>query len=76
MARSHCCLLIYVNHTLVLNLNVTNMSFNAISENKTLAKISEFTVFFNFDGVCSRFQGFIRACILVSLAFNVAVPLK
>ena len=33
-----------VNHTLVANFNVVNMPFNAIRENKTLAKISEFTV--------------------------------
>ena len=29
-------------------LNVANMSFNAIRENKILAKISEFTVSLNF----------------------------
>ena len=33
-----------VNHVIVANFNVANMSFNAIRENKILAKISEFTV--------------------------------
>ena len=33
-----------VNHALDANLSVTNMSFNAIHENKILPKISEFTV--------------------------------
>ena len=45
MVKSLCRLLIYVNHALVANFNVANMSFNAIRENKILAKISEFTVF-------------------------------
>ena len=44
MATSLCRLLVYVNHALVANFNVANMSFNAIRENKFLAKISEFTV--------------------------------
>ena len=43
MAKSLCRLLIYVNHALVANFNVAIMSFNAIRENKILAKISEFT---------------------------------
>ena len=33
-----------VNHALVANFNVVNMTFNAIRENKFLAKISGFTV--------------------------------
>ena len=33
-----------VNHALVANFNVANMSFNAIRENKVLAKVSGFTV--------------------------------
>ena len=33
-----------VNHVLIMNFNVTNMSFNPIHENKILTKISEFTV--------------------------------
>ena len=33
-----------VNHDLVRFFDVANMSFNAICENKILAKISEFTV--------------------------------
>ena len=37
-------LLMEVNHALDVNFNVTNMSFNAIPENKILPKISEFTV--------------------------------
>ena len=32
------------NHALVASFNVTNMSVNAIPENKIFAKISEFTV--------------------------------
>ena len=35
---------INVNHVLVANLRVTNMSFNAIRENKILANFSRFTV--------------------------------
>ena len=37
-------LLMEVNHALDANFIVTNMSFNAICENKILPKISEFTV--------------------------------
>ena len=44
MGRSICRLLIYVNHALVANFNVADMSFNAIRENKILMKISELTV--------------------------------
>ena len=44
MVNSLCLLLIQVNHALIADFNVTNMSFNAIRENKILAKISEFTV--------------------------------
>ena len=44
MPKSLCRLPIYVNHALVANFGVTNMSFNAIRENKILAKISGFTV--------------------------------
>ena len=33
-----------VNHVIVANFYVDNMSFNAIREIKTLAKISQFTV--------------------------------
>ena len=36
--------MILVNHALVTNFDVANMSFNAICENKVLAKISGFTV--------------------------------
>ena len=39
-----CRLLLKVNHALGANFNVVNMSFRAISENKILANISEFTV--------------------------------
>ena len=39
MEKSLLGLLIYVNHALVANLNVANTSFNAIGENKILAKI-------------------------------------
>ena len=34
-----------VNHVIVANFYVANMSFNAIRENKILAKIFEFTVY-------------------------------
>ena len=44
MAKSRCHLLMKVNHVIVANFNVANMTFNAIRENKILAKISEFTV--------------------------------
>ena len=37
-------LLIKVNHAFVAIFNVANTSFNAILENKILAKISEFSV--------------------------------
>ena len=46
MAKSPCRLLLQVNHALVVIFHVTNLSFNAIRENKILAKISEFTVLF------------------------------
>ena len=44
MAKSFFRLLMKVNHDLVANFNVTNMSFNVFRENRILAKISEFTV--------------------------------
>ena len=44
MAKLLCRLLMHVNQDVVANFNVTNSSFNAIRETKTLAKISEFTV--------------------------------
>ena len=44
MAKSLCCLLIKVNLALVANFSHHYMSFNAIRENKILAKISESTV--------------------------------
>ena len=44
MAKLFCHLLMKVNHVIVVNFYVANMSFNAISENKILVKISEFTV--------------------------------
>ena len=47
MAMSLSRLLMYLNHALVANFNVANMSFNAIRENKIIAKISEFTVVIN-----------------------------
>ena len=45
MAKSLCRLLIYAYHAQSRISNVENMSFNAIRENKILAKISNFTVF-------------------------------
>ena len=44
MAKSLCHLLMKVNHAIVENFYVANMSLNAIHESKILAKISEFTV--------------------------------
>ena len=44
MAESLCLLLIEVNHALVVKFLRPDMSFNAICENKILAKISGFTV--------------------------------
>ena len=44
MVRSLCRLLIKVNLAQVTDFNVANMYFNAIRENKIVAKISEFTV--------------------------------
>ena len=40
MKKSLCQLLIEVNNVLVVNLNVASMSFNAICENKILAKFT------------------------------------
>ena len=45
MVKSLCHLLMKVNHVIVANFYIANMSFNAIHENKIQAKISEFTVF-------------------------------
>ena len=45
MAKLLCRLLVYLNHVIVANFYVANMSFNTICENKILAKISEFTVY-------------------------------
>ena len=42
--KSLCRFLTWVNHALVASFNVANKFFNAIRENKILAKISEFTV--------------------------------
>ena len=47
------------------------MFFNAIRENKILAKISEYTV----HSVCGRVHSLIRAGILDYLVFNDAAPL-
>ena len=51
MAKLLCRLLIRVNLALFANFHITNMSFNAIRENKVLAKISESTV--DLDSVIS-----------------------
>ena len=44
MEKSFCHLLLLINHALVAYLNIANMSFNTIRENKILTKISGFTV--------------------------------
>ena len=43
MRKLHCPLLILVNHAESQMFDVANMSFNAIHENKVLAKFSRFT---------------------------------
>ena len=53
MSKSLCYLQLQVNHALVVNFDVVNMSLNAIRENKILTKISEFTVFIMFIHVAS-----------------------
>ena len=60
MAKSIYCLLMYVNHALVANFNAANMSFNAIRENKTLAKISKFTVTVNFLNTTMYFFDYVE----------------
>ena len=42
--RNYCQLLMKVNHVIVANFYVANMSFNTFRENKILAKISKFIV--------------------------------
>ena len=49
MAKSLLRLLIKENHALVANFSVANMSYNAIRENKNLAKITGFTVLWMFS---------------------------
>ena len=44
MVKSLCHLLMKVNHVIVTNFYIANVSFNAIRENKIVGKISEFTV--------------------------------
>ena len=44
----NCHLLMKVNHAIVANFNVANMSFKAIRENKILMKISEFS----YSSIC------------------------
>ena len=44
MTKSCCRLLVYVDHDLIANFYMTNMSLNPIRENKIIAKIFEFTV--------------------------------
>ena len=46
MGKKLCHLLMQVNQALIANFSATNMYLNAIRENKTLAKISGFTVTF------------------------------
>ena len=44
MTKLLCHLLMKVNHVIVMNFYIANMSFNTIRENKILAKIYQFTV--------------------------------
>ena len=46
MAKSLCRFADEGNHALVANLNVANIPFNAIRENKNLAKISDLTLLY------------------------------
>ena len=62
MAKLFCHLLMKVNHVIVANFYVTNMSFNAICENKILAKISEFTVYGVIHLRFYRFYPFFSVC--------------
>ena len=43
--RNLCHFLMKVNHVIVANFYIADMSFNAIRDNKIAAKISEFTVY-------------------------------
>ena len=62
MVRSHCCLLIYVTHVIVVSFNVANRSLNSTRKNKILAKISEFTVDWRIKCVI-----YVRHCISTGL---------
>ena len=66
MAKSLCCLLIWVNLASVANFHITNMSFNAICEDKILAKISESTVL----GVKEKLPRSRAILILISFLFS------
>ena len=62
MAKLFCHLLMKVNHFIFANFYAANMSFNAMCENKILAKISEFTVYGEIHFRLYRFYPFCRYC--------------
>ena len=69
MAKSHCRLLILVNHAVVAIFNNLKYFFYHIGENKILAKISELTVVIRgcsqiVDLCCCSFRTDKRECIL------------
>ena len=64
MAKSLCSLLIWVYHVVVTIFKVANMPFNAIRENKILAKISELTVHVH---LCKRT---FRVNVIISLLYD------
>ena len=59
-----------VNHVIVANIHVSNMSFNAIRENKILVKISEFTVAKCHEPVQSDYQYNMKILVLLHLSIN------
>ena len=62
MDKLFCHLLMKVNHVIVANFYIANKSINAIRENKTLAKISEFTEYGVIHLRFYRFYPFCRYC--------------
>ena len=58
-------------------INIQNGCLHGLNGSKNFDFQIAFSYFTSdFDQVCGRLQGLIRACMSGSLAFNVAVPLK
>ena len=73
MAKSLCRLLIKENHAIVANFRVAKMSFNAIRENKIIAKISEFTI----SRACLSYSSlvvYVVAVVGLNVTFNNKTP--